>query len=172
SAPPQAEPPAPAVGPLRVRDVRIVDPDSKLRDELDDADKVIDGDRDKGWGTDTYTTANFGNRKSGMGVWIDLGSQRTVKSVQVSLSSTGATAELLTGTTNPPSTSNGDKQLVQDYKKTRIGQPFEEHDGTTMAFDGFDADTQYRYLLFWITKLPPNDRGYQIDVQEITVQGS
>ncbi|MEU4677201.1 protein kinase family protein [Micromonospora sp. NPDC023737] len=172
SAPAQAEPPAPAVGPLRVRDVRIVDPDSKLRDELDGANKVIDGDRDKGWGTDTYTTAKFGNRKSGMGVWIDLGSQRTVKSVQVSLSSTGATAELLTGTTNPPSTSNGDKQLVQDYKKTRIGQPFEEHDGTTMAFDGFDADKKYRYLLFWITQLPPNDRGYQIDVQEITVQGS
>ncbi|MEU8295822.1 protein kinase family protein [Micromonospora sp. NPDC048909] len=167
----EATPPA-AVGPLRVKDVRIIDPDSRVRDELGGANKVIDGDRNEGWGTDTYTAANFGNRKSGMGVWLDLGALHTVKSVQVELSATGASAQLLAGTTNPPSSSSGDKDLVASYKKTPIGQPFEEHDGTRMTFDGFDADKKYRYLLLWITVLPSNDRGYQVDVQEITVQGS
>jgi hypothetical protein len=172
SAPATEATPAAAVRKLSVTEVRIVDPDSKLRDELGGAEKVIDGDADKGWDTDTYTRSNFGNTKSGMGVWIDLGEERTVKSVQVSLSATGASAQLFAGTVDPPPTSSGDKELFNNYKKNPIGQPFEQHDGTTMTFNGFDADAKYRYLLFWITELPPNDRGYQIGVQEITVQGS
>ncbi|PYC68881.1 serine/threonine protein kinase [Micromonospora arborensis] len=168
-----ATPAAVAVRKLPVKDVRIIDPDGK-RDELTDAKKVTDGDPDKGWGTDTYTAAKFGNRKSGMGIWLDLGAPHTVKSVQAVLSARGASAQLLTGTINPPSTTNGDKQLMANYKtaKNAIGQPFVDHDGTTMAFDGFDADTKYQYLLFWITELPVSERGFQVDVQEITVQGS
>ena len=40
----------------RSSDVRIIDPDSKNRSEVDDAEKVIDGDEDKGWETETYRT--------------------------------------------------------------------------------------------------------------------
>ncbi|MEU7803136.1 protein kinase family protein [Micromonospora arborensis] len=169
-----ATPAAATVRKLPVQGVRIIDPDSQKRDELGGADKVKDGDPDKGWGTDTYTAAKFGNQKTGMGIWLDLGAPHTVKSVQVVLSARGASAQLLTGTINPPSTSNGDKQLIANYKtaKNAIGQPFVDHDGTTMAFDGFDADTKYQYLLFWITELPASERGFQVDVQEITVQGS
>ncbi|MFG2051542.1 protein kinase family protein [Micromonospora sp. NPDC048935] len=169
-----ATPAAAVVRKLPVKNVRIIDPDSKVRDELDGADKAVDGDPDKGWGTDTYTTAKFGNTKQGMGIWLDLGAPHTVKSVQAVLSARGASAQLLTGTVNPPSTSNGDKQVIANYRtsKNAIGQPFEDHDGTTMAFDGFDADRKYQYLLFWVTELPPADGGYQVDVEEITVQGS
>ncbi|MEU7586365.1 protein kinase family protein [Micromonospora sp. NPDC049230] len=169
-----ATPAAAVVRKLPVKDVRIIDPDSKVRDELDGAKKAVDGDPDKGWGTDTYTTAKFGNTKQGMGIWLDLGAPHTVKSVQAVLSARGASAQLLTGTVNPPSTSNGDKQVIANYRtpKNAIGQPFEDHDGTTMAFDGFDADRKYQYLLFWVTELPPAEGGYQIDIQEITVQGS
>ena len=137
-----------------MKNVRIIDPDSSNRSEVDGAEKVIDGDEDKGWETETYDNRpNFGNLKKGMGVWIDLGEPHTVKSVQAVLSATGASAQLLAGTTNPPSSSSGDKQLVASYK-TAIGQPFEDHDGTTMTFNGFDADQKYQYLLFWITELP------------------
>ncbi|MEU7609092.1 protein kinase family protein [Micromonospora sp. NPDC049204] len=170
----ETTPAAVAVRKLPVKDVRIIDPDSQVRDELDGAKQVTDGDPDKVWGTDTYTTAKFGNKKQGMGVWLDLGAPHTVKSVQAVLSARGASAQLLTGTINPPSTTDGDKQLITNYKteKTTIGQPFQDHDGTTMAFDGFDADAKYQYLLFWITELPASERGFQVDVQEITVQGS
>ncbi|MEV4196923.1 protein kinase family protein [Micromonospora globbae] len=164
--------PAPTVGPLRIQDIRIVDPDSKKRDELDGAKKIIDKNEDEGWRTDRYPNDKFGDLKRGMGVWIDLGAPHTVKSLQVTLSGTGASAELLTGTQNWPSTSSGDKQLLENYK-TRIGQPYEDHDGATMAFAGFNPDAQYRYLLFWVTKLPADDDGgYRLGVQEITVQGS
>ncbi|MGC4744921.1 protein kinase family protein [Micromonospora sp. DT201] len=168
-----ATPATATVRKLPVKDVRIIDPDSQKRDELKGAKQVIDGDPDKGWGTDTYKAAKFGNQKSGMGIWLDLGEPHTVKSVQVVLSARGASAQLLTGTINPPSTTDGDKQLMANYKTAKaIGQPFEDHDGTTMAFDGFDADAKYRYLLFWITELPASERGFQVDVEEITVQGS
>ncbi|MEO3781226.1 protein kinase [Micromonospora sp. B11E3] len=170
---PATEAPAPTEPrKLNVSEVRIVDPDSRQRNELNDAEKVIDGDQDEGWETDTYTRPNFGNLKDGMGVWIDLGEPHTVKSVQAVLSATGASAQLFAGTIDPPPTSAGDKQLFASYQNTPIGQPFEQHDGTRMTFDGFDADTKYRYLLLWITELPPSEGGYKLGVQEITVQGS
>jgi hypothetical protein len=167
-----ATPAATTARKLTIKNVRIIDPDSSNRSELDGADKVIDGDEDKGWETETYKNKpNFGNLKKGMGVWIDLGEPHTVKSVQAVLSATGASAQLLAGKTNHASNSNGDKQLVASYK-TPIGQPFEDHDGTTMTFNGFDADQKYQYLLFWITELAPAEGGFKLGVQEITVQGS
>ncbi|MEU4715924.1 protein kinase family protein [Micromonospora purpureochromogenes] len=170
----QASAPGPAVRKLNVEDVRIVDPDSRDRAEVRDAEKVIDGDEDKGWETQSYrNNGKFGGLKDGMGIWIDLGAPHTVKSVQAVLSSTGASAELLAGEADFPPSSAGDKQLKAAYT-TRIGQPFEGHDGTKMTFNGFDADKTYRYLLFWITELPEKDSGdgWKLGVQEITVQGS
>ncbi|AEB47958.1 MULTISPECIES: protein kinase family protein [Micromonospora] len=173
SAPVSEEPAAPAVRNLKISAARIIDPDSRDRAEVRDAEKVFDGDKDDGWSTQTYRGAsNFGNYKRGMGVWIDLGGEHTIKSVQVNLSDTGASAELLTGTIDQPSTNKGDDEILKAYKKNPIGQPFEAHDGTTMTFNGFDADQKYRYLLFWITDLPPNGSGYKVGVNEITVQGS
>lgn len=172
SAPVSDEPSTPAVRDLKISAARIIDPDSRNRSEVRDAEKVFDGDRDEGWSTETYPTGNFGNFKRGMGIWIDLGAERTVRSLQVNLSDTGASAELLTGTLDAPSSSAGDKRMLTEYKKNQIGQPFEAHDGTTMTFNGFDADQKYRYLLFWITELPPNGNGFKVGVQEITVQGS
>ena len=174
SEPPNEEKPsAPVTRNLKISDARIIDPDSRDRANVSDAEKVFDGDRDAGWSTQTYRgSGNFGNYKRGMGVWIDLGAEHNIKSVQVNLSDTGASAELLTGTIDAPSTNAGDDQILKAYQKNRIGQPFEEHDGTTMTFNGFDADQKYRYLLFWITGLPASGNGYKVGVQEITVQGS
>lgn len=167
--------PAPApVRKLTIQDVRIIDPDSRDRAEVRDAEKVIDGDEDNGWETQSYrNNGKFGGLKKGMGIWIDLGSPHTVKSLQATLSSPGASAELRTGKGEFPSSSSGDKQLVAAYS-TRIGQPFEEHDGTKMTFNGFDPELKYQYLLFWITELPQKDSGdgWKLGVQEITVQGS
>ncbi|WP_434742214.1 protein kinase family protein [Micromonospora sp. SH-82] len=166
--------PAPRVGKLDIVGAQIIDPDSRDRVGLDGAERVFDGDQDKGWATQTYKgSPNFGNYKRGMGVWIDLGTERTVKSVQVNLSAVGASATLYSGTTAPSGSSNAaDDALLKAYERSAIGQPFEDHDGTTMTFNGFDADQKYRYLLFWLTELPPNDGGFKIGVQEITVQGS
>ncbi|MCW3813843.1 protein kinase family protein [Micromonospora sp. DR5-3] len=164
--------PASTVRKLNIQDVRIIDPDSRKRDELSGVEKVIDGNEDEGWATDTYNSADFSRYKKGMGVWIDLGEEHTVKSLQAVLSTPGASVQLLAGKADFPSSSSGDKQLVTSYA-TPIGQPV-EHAGLTVTFDGFNPEQKYRYLLFWITELPKKDSGggWKLGVQEITVQGS
>ncbi|MBX6355465.1 MAG: protein kinase family protein [Micromonosporaceae bacterium] len=150
--------------------VRIVDPKGD-RTELKDAALVVDGDTNTGWKTQHYRgNPKFGGIKPGMGVLIDLGSERHVVAVKVELSAAGASAELRTGTTDPGSTRAGDQQILSRY--TTVGEPITDG-GTTMAFGGFDPDKTYRYLLLWITSMPKDETGeYQIGVQEIEVNGS
>ncbi|HEX5542873.1 MAG TPA: protein kinase family protein, partial [Micromonospora sp.] len=58
---------------LTAEQVRVIDPDSKKRDELDGVGAVVDGDLNQGWFTDSYENSpKFGNMKSGMGILIDL----------------------------------------------------------------------------------------------------
>src|SRR5205814_5668524 len=79
---------------------RIVDPGGD-GGELKNAERTIDGDAKTTWETDSYVgTPNFGNideRKTGMGVLIDLGSARQVDSVSVDLTAPGGTLELKVG---------------------------------------------------------------------------
>ncbi|SDY19123.1 Serine/threonine protein kinase [Micromonospora pattaloongensis] len=159
-----------ALGPDQVR---VVDPDGQ-RDELDGVEAAVDGNIDTGWKTDAYVTSpKFGNIKQGMGILIDLKQERSVTSVQVVLSAPGASAQLLSGASDPGSSKSGDEQLLKAFKNGRIGEPLENHRGTTMAFSGFSPDLSYRYLLVWITELPPASEAgkFQIGVQEITVEG-
>ncbi|MBC9000876.1 protein kinase family protein [Micromonospora aurantiaca] len=165
--------PAAQVRKLTIQDVRIIDPDGD-RAEVRNAEKVIDGNDDEGWETNSYrNNGKFGGLKKGMGVWIDLGAPHTVKQLEATLSATGATVELRTGARGDfPSSSSGDKQLVNAYS-TLIG-PANEDGGTKMIFNAFEPDQKYQYLLFWITKLPAKDSGnsWKLGVQEIVVQGS
>lgn len=149
--------------------VRVVDPYGD-RSELRDVEKAVDGNRNEGWETETYKT-NFGSWKRGMGILIDLKQERAISSVQVELSSPGATASLLSGTTAPAQSSKAaDQQIISTFTN-QIGEPFEDYNGSTMTFSGFQPDQKYRYLLFWITSLPGDSGAYKIGVQEITVQG-
>ncbi|WP_422734526.1 protein kinase family protein [Micromonospora sp. WMMD558] len=167
----EASPAPVAAGPLTIRDAKIIDPDGN-RAEVREAEKVFDGNPEEGWETQTYRgRPNFGNLKRGMGVWLDLGEPRNVKSLQVQLSARGASAQLFAGTNNHPSSKSGDDALFVEYAKKAIGAPLENAD-TTMTFNAFDPNAKYRYLLFWLTELPPSEGGYKVGVQEITVQGS
>lgn len=174
---PAASGDAPAPAPAAIRtlklgpdQVRVIDPDSKARDEFDGIQKVVDGDQDEAWQTDSYYNAKFSNLKAGMGILIDLKQPQTVKSVQASLSDRGATGQLFVGTADQPSTSAGDEALVKAYKSNQIGPTLTNH-GAQMVFDGFEADQKYQYLLFWVTDLPEVDAGkFKLIVQEITVQ--
>jgi eukaryotic-like serine/threonine-protein kinase len=156
--------------PLDADKVRIVDPQGD-GGELDDAEKVVDGDDNTAWYTDRYRNhANFGNRKDGMGVLLDLGEPRAVSDVQVQLSARGASLELRAGNTDPGEGRQGDLQIVRSF--TKIGEPFDADSATKVTFSGFQEGQRFRYVLVWITKLPRAEEGsgYKIGVQEITVQ--
>jgi serine/threonine protein kinase len=145
--------------------VRIVDPQGS-RSELKDADNTVDGNPTTVWKTDRYTKADFGGKKSGMGVWIDLGEAKQVSSVQVILQTPGADGELRYGNADLGSTTQGDQATVQQYQV--VGQPRQSM-GATMLFNGPEEKT--RYLMVWITKLPKESSGgYRVAIGEITVR--
>jgi eukaryotic-like serine/threonine-protein kinase len=152
--------------------VRIVDPPDGDRQELEGAAAVVDNNENTAWEPNGYKSAKFGNRKPGMGILIDLGQPRTVSSVQVTLSDSGASAEMRTGPNDPGSSAAGDDQIAKTYK--RVGEPLEAFDATKMTFNAFDPDQKYQYLLFFITELPNTGDSqfpFKVGVQEIVVAG-
>jgi hypothetical protein len=145
--------------------VRIVDPQGN-RSETKDADKAVDGDPSTVWKTERYNKADFGGKKAGMGVWIDLGTEKQVVSVQVSLQTPGADGELRAGTQDLGSGSAQDGQTAAQYP---IVGPAHQGMGSTTIFNGPEQKT--RYLMVWITKLPKeSNSGYRVAIGEITVR--
>jgi eukaryotic-like serine/threonine-protein kinase len=151
---------------LSADQLRIVAPKGDRTSEFDDVDKMVDGNPVTGWKTDGYKNyPNFGNIKPGLGVLIDLKTPQQVVSVQVEFNTGGATVELRAGSTDPGNSPDGDAQIVATY--TSVGGP-QEISGTTKVFQGPDQPT--RYLLVWITKLPPDGNGrFRIGIGEISV---
>ncbi|GAA5189096.1 hypothetical protein GCM10023322_41240 [Rugosimonospora acidiphila] len=148
--------------------VRIIDPQGD-GEELDNAANMVDGNPDTAWKTQHYLhSANFGNDKSGMGVWIDLGAPKKVDLVKVDFTIPGATVQLKAGNENYPSTREGDASTVSNYKT--IGQVRTDAPATTTFVDG-DGQA-VRYLLVWITSLPEStDKPgqWQVGIDELQV---
>src|SRR5437762_12571175 len=101
-----------------------------------------------------------------MGILIDLGSAKQVAAVQVMVSS-GAEIGLRTGTSDPGAGKAGDNKIYDTFAPA--GQPKTAGSGTTVLPGPGDP---VRYLLVWISKLPPNadsSGGYAVQVQDIKV---
>jgi hypothetical protein len=167
ASPSEAPTAEPTPIPLEPSQVRVVDPPDGNRAELTGVEYVVDDDPATAWRTDRYTSAAFGNIKPGMGLLINLGEPMRVASVRVELATSGATAELRVGDSDPGSSSAGDEEVYQSYQP--LGDPIEG--GTTMVFSPFEADQTYQYLMVWFTELPPDGDGYRIEVQQIVVEG-
>jgi hypothetical protein len=150
---------------LGANQVRIVDAPGGDRAELHDADKTVDGNLNTVWKTDHYQrNPAFGGKKAGMGVLLDLGAPKAVSSVQVQMVRAGATLELHSGTDDPGPGADGDAKIAA---WPIVGEP--HPDCTINVFLPGDPDTPVRYLLVWVTKLPPDGDRFQISIQEITV---
>jgi hypothetical protein len=171
SQPAPADPEAPAdPQPIRLNadQVRVVDPNGR-RDELSNVAYVVDGDEETEWKTHHYyNNPKFGGLKPGMGILVDLGEARLITSVRVQFSAAGATAQMRYGTADPGNSSAGDKEIDRTYEA--LGEPTVTD--ANWVFGGFSETTRYQYLLIWVTEMPMDgDRGYQIGVQEIAIEG-
>jgi serine/threonine protein kinase len=163
--------PTPAKIPLTAGMVRIVDPPGGDRSNSDQAKNVVDGDPDTAWTTHHFNSAKFGNVKPGMGVLINLGTPRNLSDVRVETSSPGASMEIRTGTNGYTDASSGDQKVYDTFKK--LGDGDDKSDGTTRVFSDFDPNTNYQYVLVWVTQLPRADDGdrYQLSMDEVSVYG-
>jgi len=153
--------------------VRIVDPPKGSRADQDQAKNLVDNDPDTVWETQRFTRSDFGNLKDGMGVLINLGTPRTVADVRVETSAPGVRMDVRTGTADYGDNWNGDKKVVQNFKKVNDADT-EKTDGTRAVFNGFNEDTKYQYVLVWLSELPldKDDGRYRISVENIEVYGS
>ncbi|MFC8227561.1 serine/threonine protein kinase [Streptomyces sp. NPDC057287] len=118
---------------------------------------VYDGDTSSYWNTDGYFSADFGRLKEGVGVVLDLGKVQQVGNVEVSFLGGSTSVELRT--TEDESV----PQMPDGFTKAAKGS------GTKVSLKP-DKPVQARYLLVWLTKLPPSDDGnYRGKVSEIKV---
>jgi eukaryotic-like serine/threonine-protein kinase len=159
--------------PLTADMVRIVDPPESDRVDTGEAKFTVDNDPDTAWKTQGFKQPNFGGRKLGMGVLINLKTPRTLSEVQVETSAPGVRMDVRTGTADYGDNWNGDKKIVQTFKKVNDGDT-EKTDGTRAVFNGFNEDTKYQYVLVWLSELPldKDDGRYRINVENIEVYGS
>jgi hypothetical protein len=151
---------------LTANRVRIVDGKGGDRTELTGAEKVVDGNLNTGWKTDHYRRQpEFGGKKPGMGILLDLGDTKRVTSVQVQLLRQGATLDLRWGTSDPGTGADGDAKIYESYQV--VGDPHPNAPANVVLPGSPDQPT--RYLLIWISKLPSDGDEFQVGVQEVTV---
>lgn len=156
---------APTEVALSAGSVRVVDPPGGDRTETEGVEDVIDDNASTGWTTNTYRgDGNFGNLKPGMGILIDLGEAREVSSVRVQMTSAGATVGLLGGDEDPGDSSDGDQAILDGF--------------SVLADQVEDADTNIelktdgeatRFIVVWVTELPPVSDGYKLTISDINV---
>ncbi|WP_225801991.1 protein kinase family protein [Streptomyces sp. NK15101] len=118
---------------------------------------AFDGDPGTFWHTKNYTTAHFGNLKSGVGIVLDLGSAQKVGSVDLSF--VGRTSvEVRTApedASSPPSTAEGfttQASGADSEVKLKLTKP-----------------VKTRYVLVWLTELPLTDGEFRGQLTEVKV---
>jgi hypothetical protein len=117
------------------------------------ASHVSDGDPNTAWKTSSYQD-NFPKFKQGVGVYVDLGRNQKVRSVNVN-ATPGYTAEIFV--TDRPS------PTLAGWGKARSAG------GTgTFTLGGVTG----RYVLVWFTSLPQLEGGYRAEVSEIAVDAA
>jgi tRNA A-37 threonylcarbamoyl transferase component Bud32 len=150
---PGAEPAATARGSIAGVPMLVTafDPEADGDENSASAGNVVDGNPATVWKTDTYN-ANFPSLKKGVGIYVDLGRSKTVRSVDVETPGAGGwTGEVFVADRRSPNLAGW-------------GPPVGAGSGR------FDLEgAEGRYVLVWFTSLLPADGGYRLDVAEIKV---
>ena len=128
--------------------VRAFDPAGDGREHDANAPQATDGDAGTFWYTEHYTG---GLGKPGVGLVLDAGRAKAVKSITVQSATPGFTAEILAGNTLSST-------MKVDSTSQRVGS------STTYTLRGATA----RYYVLWITNLGQNA---SVDVNEVTAKG-
>ena len=148
--------------PVRIASVSDFDPEATPPEENPDlVHYATDGDPGTAWQTLTYKSRpDLGGLKSGVGLLLDLGRTATVGQVQLTLVGSGTDLEILAapkGSAKPTSISG----LKQVASKSGAG---------TSVDLTLDKTVDTRYLVVWLTSLPPVSGGYKGQIAEVSVR--
>lgn len=155
------ESPAPGAARVRALDltrlpIKDFDPAGDRQENPDKVRNAVDGLPETTWPTSSYTSADFGGSKPGVGLLLDLGAPRALGTVRVGLSAPGARVELRVADAAPATADEA--RLVAAARK-----------GEQVATLRPLAGTRARYVLVWLTSLPQDGKGYRVGVSEIRI---
>jgi hypothetical protein len=120
---------------------------------------AIDASTATAWQTDWYLSAEFGNLKPWTGLLIDMGHPVRITSVRILLGSTpGADLAVRTERVPGPATDRSQASASDAGGAVRL----------TLS-----RPKRARYLLIWLTVLPPDSAGtFQASVYNIVIRGT
>jgi hypothetical protein len=152
------------VQPLSVASVSAFDPFGESGENNEEAPLALDGDASTQWSTLSYEgNPVFGGLKPGLGLVLDLGHRTEVSRVVVDLGGSGTDLQLRAA---PPQASSPPSQPGRFATVARAS----DASGKTVLQPQKPVST--RFLLVWLTKLPPESGGtYRGFVDEISVEG-
>lgn len=149
--------------PVPIAGVRDFDPEGTPLPEENpgQVDLAVDGKPGTAWTTVTYRrTPKLGGLKSGVGLLVDLGKKTRVGDVRLTLGGSPTSLQILAApaaTSAPTSTDGLTKVASETDAGTRVDLRLEKAVST-------------RWLVVWLTELPPVAGGFQGRVAEISVR--
>jgi hypothetical protein len=111
------------------------------------------------WRTQTYTTADFGKLKDGVGLLLDVGTPRAVTSVDLDAVGGPITVELRAG----------DERGTDPTAFARVGGAVQASGATSLPAK---SGGRHRYWLVWVTRLAAQDGGYRAVIRDPAAKGS
>ena len=166
SQPPQtSSPPSATGGPATIASAKDFDPkpDGNGSEHPEDVKNTYDGKSGTTWTTMSYSRANLGGQKPGVGIIYDLGAPTAVSKVSVTLQGDGTSVQLMI----PKSDTSTSPPTVDGW--TAVATQEDQPEGTVTLTPSAPAQTQY--VLVWLTKLPKEDGGkYRGTISEVTIQ--
>jgi serine/threonine protein kinase len=109
-----------------------------------DARRVVDGDTNTSWSTESYNGGNLG--KAGVGIYVDAKPGVAARAMEIVTPTKGWHGEIYVARNG-----SGPPQSIAGWQKLGTFTA----DTTTTKVDLDTATNRYRYYLVWITKLPP-----------------
>ncbi|MVA74569.1 murein biosynthesis integral membrane protein MurJ [Auraticoccus sp. F435] len=153
--------------PVEVADVLVFDPQGDVpNDENNDlAPLAVDGDPETAWQTLAYRgNPELGGLKRGVGLVLDLGEATEVSRLDVVLPEDPTAVQVLApadrAAAEAPMTSDADWEVLAEDEEAAGEAGFELTEPVTT-----------RYLLLYLTELPPEGSSYRGYVYEVEVQG-
>jgi hypothetical protein len=121
----------------------------------DEARFAIDGDPRTTWQTEDYNNRNFGNAKSGVGLWVQLDTSHEISAVTVSTLEDGWSAQI----------------YVADQPGNTLAAwgPVRASGDDISATHTFPlSNTRGQYVLIWCTQLPDSTK---LQIGDVKVEG-
>jgi eukaryotic-like serine/threonine-protein kinase len=150
--------------PIVVQSATDFDPDGDGVEHSEEVGFAIDGNpTSSAWTTETYTTGPTVSKEigpSGVGLYLDAGSEVRARTLEVRSADPGWDLEVYGAAGTPPEDLDG---------WTRIGGAVDLDTRQSVPLDS--GGQPYRYYLLWITKLASLDDGYRVEITDAKLFG-